>query len=247
MAGVKSVERAISLLSEAARCRRGLVELAEATGLPTSTAARLLATLEDVDAVRRDSEGRYDVGPTVAAMAPVERAEPRLRDLARPYLDELAYALDEAVGLSVVTGDDNVTITQVDTPRPVQVENWQGTRWPLADGPAGHAVIATWRPAQVQAFLRRHPDFPDLAQRIATVPPSGVWWSVDHYVQGLTSATAALPGVDGVALASIYAYGPTYRFPPPGQRSSIDDVLSDCAQQLAQAWQERATSTLRAG
>lgn len=247
MAGVKSVERAISLLGEVGRSPRGLVDLAEATALPTSTTARLLATLEDLDAVRRDDDGHYYLGPTVGALAAAERGEPRLRDIAQPYLEELALTLDEAVGLSVVSGEDNVTISQVDTPRPVQAENWQGTRWPMAQGPAGYAVLSTWSAPDVADFVRRHPEVDGLAQAIAATPASGVWWSVDHYVDGLTSAVVPLPDADGVAMGAIYAYGPSYRFPLPGAAPQIEAALKDHARHLARAWRQRAARTLEAG
>ncbi len=247
MTGVKSVERAISLLSEVARRPCGLVELAESCDLPTTTAARLLATLEDLDAVRRDEDGRYHVGSTVGAMAAVERGEPRLRDVAQPYLDEMSVALNEAVCLSVVSGEVNVTVAQVDVPRPVQAENWEGTRWPLANGPAGYAVVSTWSKAKAHAFITRHPEVADLAERIATPPKSGVWWSDGHYVEGLTSATFPVRGRDAVAVGALYAYGPSYRFPATDTKSTIEDVLIDCGQRLSQSWQARTESTREAG
>lgn len=247
MAGVKSVERAISLLSEVARRPRGLVELSEATDLPTSTAARLLGTLEDLDALRRDDDGLYYVGPTLGAMVAAERGEPRLRDIAQPYLDELVVDLDEAVCLSVVSGEENVTIAQVDIPRPVQAENWEGSRWPLADGPAGYAVISTWSHAAAQDFLSRHPERAGLEGLINDKPPSGVWWSVDHYVEGLTSATVPLLGRDRIAVGCLYAYGPSYRFPESGRTSTIETVLADCGKRLSRAWQERENSIVEAG
>jgi len=241
MTGVKSVGRAISLLSEMARRPRGLVELAEACMLPTTTAARLLATLEDLDAVRRDDDGRYYVGPTVGAMAVAERGEPRLRTVAQPYLDELVVMLDEADGLSVVSGEDNVTIAQVDVPRPVQAQNWKGTRWALTDGPAGYAVVSTWPQAKAQAFVGRHQDVEDLAQHIASVPESGVWWGESYYVDGLTSATVPVLGRDNVAIGTLYAYGPSYRFPAQQATGRIEDVLRDSGHRLSQAWQARST------
>lgn len=247
MAGVKSVERAISLLREVGRHSRGLVELAEATTLPTSTTARLLATLEDLDAVRRDDDGRYFLGPTVEALAAAERGEPRLRDIARPYLEELALTLDEAVGLSVVSGEDNVTIAQVDTPRPVQAENWEGTRWPLAQGPAGYAVLSTWSVSALADFVRRHPEVDGLVGHLSDAPASGVWWSEGHYVEGLTSASVPLPDADGVAMGALYAYGPSYRFPLPGAGPRIEAALKDHARHLARAWHQRAARTLEAG
>lgn len=245
MAGVKSVERAISLLREVAQHEGGLVELAEATSLPTTTAARLLATLEDLDAVRRSEDGRYEIGPTVAVLATPAGVEPRLRDIAIPYLEELGATLDEAVGLSVVAGEVNVTIAQVDIPRPVQAENWEGSRWPLADGRSGHAVLSTWPPAQIEDFVRRHPSAPRLAERLAEVPASGVWWSVGEYVRGLTSAAVPLLGGTGVALGTIYAYGPSYRFPESARQSVIETVLLDRARRLQGAIHMRTKSDRR--
>ncbi|MGB5950909.1 MAG: helix-turn-helix domain-containing protein [Ornithinimicrobium sp.] len=245
MAGVKSVERAISLLSEVAHEPRGLVDLAAAAELPTSTTARLLGTLEGLDALRRDNDGVYYLGSTIGGMAASQRGEPRLREYARPYLEEMAFRLNEAVALSVVMGEENVTVEQVDVPRPVQAENWEGTRWPLADGPAGYAVVSTWPKAKQQAFLQRHPERPELAQCIAQRPSSGVWWSEGHYVEGLTSAVVAVLDADAVAIALLYAYGPSYRFPSESSASMVEGVLLDATQRLSRAWQARSTPLLK--
>jgi DNA-binding IclR family transcriptional regulator len=239
MAGVKSVERAIALLSRVAQTPGGLVDLAEATGMPTSTTARLLATLEGLDALRRDDQGVYRIGPTVAVLAVPEPGEPSRRDLALPYLEELATTLDEAVGLSVVAGQESVTIAQVDTPRPVQAENWEGTRWPLQQGASGHALIATWAPQDIEAFVREHPEVPDLAKRVADRPDSGVWWSVGDYVEGLTSAAVPICNEDGLGIATLYAYGPSYRFPSVETTPVIEAALVDRAARISRAWRSR--------
>jgi DNA-binding IclR family transcriptional regulator len=240
MSGVKSVERAIALLRQVAHQPGGLVDLADATGLPTSTAARLLATLEGLDAVRRDEHGVYRIGPTVAVLAVPETGEASRRELALPYLEELATTLDEAVGLSVVAGQESVTIAQVDTPRPVQAENWEGSRWPLQQGSSGHALIATWPPEDIDAFVRAHPEVPDLAKRVADRPASGVWWSVGDYVEGLTSAAVPICNEDGIGIATVYAYGPSYRFPSGESTPVIEAVLLDRAARISQAWRSRS-------
>ena len=247
MAGVKSVERAIALLGQVAHCPGGLVALAEATGLPTSTTARLLATLEDLDAVRRDEDGVYRIGPTVAVLAVDETGDPSLRDIAFPYLEELATTLDEAVGLSVVTGEESVTIAQVDTPRPVQAQNWEGTRWPLEQGPHGHALVATWRPDDIAAFVEAHPEATTLEKHLANPPVSGVWWSVGDYVEGLTSGAAPILDENGFGVATLYAYGPSYRFPNPDKTQSIEASLRDRAERISRAWVSRTGTARRQG
>jgi len=242
MAGVKSVERAITLLSRVAHRPGGLVDLAEATGLPTTTTARLLATLEGLDAVRRGDDGVYRIGPTIAVLGVPAAGEPSLRDIAFPYLEELATTLDEAVGLSVVSGEESVTIAQVDTPRPVQAENWEGTRWPLHQGSSGHAMVATWDPDDIAAFMRAHPDAPDLAAHLENPPESGVWWSVGDYVEGLTSAAVPILDADGYGVATLYAYGPSYRFPSAETADFIEASLLDRAARVARAWVARTGS-----
>jgi DNA-binding IclR family transcriptional regulator len=242
MAGVKSVERAIALLSQVALQPAGLVALSQATGLPTSTTARLLATLETLDAVRRDADGVYCIGPTVAVLAVSDSGPPDRRALAMPYLEELAATLDEAVGLSVVTGDETVTIAQVDIPRPVQAQNWEGTRWPLHQGASGHALVATWEPDDIAAFVAAHPEVPDLAERLTDAPKSGVWWSVGDYVEGLTSAAVPILDREGHGVASLYVYGPSYRFPEPGMTEHIESSLVDRAGRISRAWASRETS-----
>ena len=239
MAGVKSVERAIALLSQVAHRPEGLVGLAAATGLPTTTAARLLATLEGLDAVRRDEDGVYRIGPTVAVLAVAESGEPSLRDIAFPYLEELATTLDEAVGLSVLTGEEIVTIAQVDIPRPVQAENWEGTRWPLHQGSSGHALVATWDPDDIAAFVAAHPDVPNLAAHLADPPGSGVWWSFGDYVEDLTSAAVPILDGYGYGVATLYAYGPSYRFPSAETTPGIEAALLDRAARITRAWASR--------
>lgn len=239
MAGVKSVERAIALLSQVAHRPSGLVGLADATGLPTSTTARLLATLEGLDALRRDDGGVYRIGPTVAVLAVADGGEPSLRDVAFPYLEELANTLDEAVGLSVLAGEEAVTIAQVDTPRPVQAQNWEGTRWPLHQGPSGHALVATWDADDIAAFVRAHPEVTDLAAHLADPPESGVWWSVGDYVEDLTSAAVPILDADGYGVATLYVYGPSYRFPSAETSAGIEAALVDRAARISRAWGSR--------
>ena len=243
MAGVKSVERAITLLRQVAHRPNGLVGLAEATGLPTSTTARLLGTLEGLDAVRRDDAGVYRIGPTVAVLGVPDSGDPSLRDIAFPYLEELATTLDEAVGLSVLAGEESVTIAQVDTPRPVQAQNWEGSRWPLHQGPSGHALVATWDDADADAFVRAHPEAPGLATNLASPPASGVWWSVGDYVEDLTSAAVPILDRGGYGVATLYAYGPSYRFPSPETRDLVEAALVDRAARITRAWVSRTGST----
>lgn len=233
MSTVQSVERALALLREIGREPGGLVDLAGRVGLPTSTAARLLATLEADDAVRRD-EGVYTVGPMISALAAPPDAGAQVQALAHPHLVELSEVLDEAACFSVVSGREIVTVDQVDAPKPVQAENWTGTRVPLHAGGAGLVAMATWPDDEIDDYLAgdlvrcsEHTltDPARLLARIRKVRGTRVMWTHGEYVEGLSSCSAAVVGADGRALGALYTYGPTYRYPRKGDATRVADLV----------------------
>ena len=89
MATVQSIERAIHLLVEIGRTPGGLVELAERAELPISTTARILSTLEGVDAVSRSGDGIYEIGSAIHALAPAPQSD---------SFRQAYAALDQALG-----------------------------------------------------------------------------------------------------------------------------------------------------
>lgn len=215
---------------------RGLVGLAEAADLPTSTAARLLATLEDIGAVVRDDEGIYRIGQTITALAAAGDLEPSLRSLAHPYMVELVAAVDEAVGLSIAVDDTTVTIAQVDARRAVQAEDWFGTRWPLVGGGSGYALMSTWPADEVERVLRGAPDTERIRAAIDHVRHAGVSWSHGDYVKELSSVAAPIVDGSGRAVGVLYVYGPSYRFPAPGAVGEVEQVLVEFADRVSKAW-----------
>lgn len=236
MSTVQSVVRCIALLEEVAHRPRGLVGLAEAASLPTSTAARLLATLEDVDALCRDAEGVYRIGPAITQLAAAADLEPSLRALAHPYMAELVAAVDEAVGLSVPVDSEMVTIAQVDAPRAVKAEDWYGTRWPLLGGSSGFALLSTWPPAEVDRLLDDVDDVERVRTGIERAYQTGVSWSHGDYVDELSSVAAPVLGPSGRAVALLYIYGPSYRFPAPDAVATIEQTLVGFVERITRAW-----------
>ena len=245
MPRVQSVERAISLLGEVASRPAGLVDLAAAVDLPTSTAARLLATLEGVGAIRRNNAGVYRIGPAIASLAATADPYTGLARLAHGHMGALVAELDEAIGLAIPIGTDAVTIAQLDAPRPVRAEDWTGSRWPLTAGCSGIVLMATWTDAEVDRHLAG--DLPRLTDRteanphrirarIAQAQAEGVAWSHGEYVADLSSAAAAIVDRTGRGVAALYVYGPSYRFPGRTGPAAFEQALLRRATQISRAW-----------
>lgn len=248
MTRVQSVARAISLLGEVAHRPAGLVGLAAAVDLPTTTTARLLATLESVDAVRRNDAGVYRIGPAIASLAASTDFDTSLVRLAQPHMVDLVAIVDEAIGLAIPAGKDTVTIAQTDAPRPVQAQDWTGSRWPLHAGCSGVAILATWSDDEVDRVLTgdlvalteaTETDPGRVRERIARARRDGIAWSRGEYVDDLSSAAVAITDDTGRGLAALYAYGPSYRFGGPDGRATVEAALMDRAARISRDWTGR--------
>lgn len=141
----RTVDRAFDLLAavtENARGRASLSELARATELSPATASRLLATLVRRGLVRRDEQGLYRPGLGLMQMAAVVlRGEP-LYELAGAHLVELAQASGETANLGVAVDDDRALyLRQVAGDQRVQTATWTGRTIPR-EGTAMGAALA---------------------------------------------------------------------------------------------------------
>lgn len=242
MSLVQSVERALALLREIGRQPGRLVELSARVDLATSTAARLLATLESEDAVARDADGVYTIGATIQAMAGSTDATRTLETIVHPHLAHLAAKLDEAMCLAMLSGYDTVTIDQVDAPKPIQAENWTGTRVPLHAGGAGLVVMATWTDDEVEQYLGGEllacnentvTDSGRLRSRVRQARMRRVMWTHGEYVEGLSSVSAAILDATGRAVGALYTYGPTYRFPARGEADRVAAMVLTRADEIS--------------
>src|SRR4249919_2930211 len=103
---VQSLERAFAILDEVARRPAGVTAIAERVQLPKSTVARLLATLEEVDAVERYDGTQWRLGAGVAALSTAASPERSLVSVARPLLANLVAELREDAGLGLPDGNE---------------------------------------------------------------------------------------------------------------------------------------------
>lgn len=226
-ATVQSVDRALSLLSTISAAPQGLVDLSAAVDLPLTTTSRLLATLHDRDAVSRDADGVYRIGPLVRNFASSEPATASIEAAAHPHLAALADDLDEAACISIPIGAQTLTILQIDGPKPVQAQDWTGHRWDITAGGSGAVMMATWPESRVDPLVAglARSERDRVRADIARASAAGLSWSHGAHVDGLSSVAAAIVDATGRAIATVVGYGPSYRFPAKGAKKSIEARL----------------------
>src|SRR4249919_1478147 len=235
---VQSLERAFAILEEVARRPAGVTAIAQGVGLPKSTVARLLATLEEVDAVERFDGAWWRIGPAVTALSSAVAPDRSLISIAHPFLADLAAELGEDAGLGLPDGNEVIYVDQAEADNAVQVRDWTGTRAPMHAVPSGLVLLAEWPEDALEAYLgselvtltrRTMTDASLLRTRLAEVRAAGYAWGLEEFAEGIDSVAAPIRDGRGNAIAALHVHGPAYRFPASREDSRVSERVAAAA------------------
>lgn len=242
---VESVARAIRIVEALAQSPAGLSETARRVDLPKSTVARLLATLEKMEAVERDENGRlYRLGPIVQRLSSAAGGPAQLTAFARPYLDELTSVTGEAAGVSIPDGFKVHYVDQTEAEHPVQVRDWTGELIPMHVVPSGLVIMAHWPEQQVDRYLSRKlermtpntiTDPGLIRERLARIREKGFVWVHEEFVEGINSVASPVLERNGLIAAALHVHGPAYRFPGGKDADRIGESVAEAAYKLSAA------------
>ncbi|MCC5811066.1 MAG: IclR family transcriptional regulator [Ectothiorhodospiraceae bacterium] len=132
----------------------GNAELARRTGIPRPTVSRLTATLTTLGYLRYSERmEKYQLGPGVLALGFRYLVSMNIRDIARPFMQELADSTDCMVALGT---EDKEYITYIETCQgngPLVVRMEVGSRIPVATSAIGRAYVAGLNDQQRERYL----------------------------------------------------------------------------------------------
>lgn len=238
-----SVERAIGLLRAVNRCDGTLSALSRETGLPVATVSRLMATLEMTGAAVR-SDKRYRLGPVIAELANSDAAAVDVLAVANPHLNDLAERTNETAGIAQRIDFGYVHLGQVATEHDVTVKDWTGFHNAAHAGCIGFVLMSHWSKDEIDRYLDREleafspktmTDPAAIRDRLALVRSQGWLVTTDEYAQGVTSVAAPVFDRNGEVMASLYAHGPSYRFPPRGGQPTVGRLVRQRAEAISSA------------
>lgn len=256
MSRVQSIDRAFAVLGALGDGPLGVTGIADRVRLPKSTVARLLASLVVQGAVEQGPEGTdYRIGGRLVTLAAGVRPTRSLIAIARPHLVALAASIGEAAGLSMPDGPLIHYVDQVDSPHPVGIRDWTGTRLPMHAVSSGLVILAAMPSVSVDRVLaapleRFTPltvtDPGRIRDRLRHARLDGYAWTRDEVAEGISSVAAALSNEEGEVIGAIHVHGPSYRFPDAanapdaseaGKRIALDVVAAAAriSQSLRQA------------
>lgn len=220
----------------------GLTEVANQVDLPKSTVSRMLATLEEIDAVERlpGSDG-FRIGQAVVSLALHVPYTQHLITIARPHLLKLAELTGEAVSLCLPDGDRAHYVDQVQSRHHIQVRDWTGSRLAMHVVSPGKVFLAYWSAVALTGYLARPlekytahtlTDPAALRQRLVQIREQGYDLTFEEFAEGLNAAAAPIFDKSGQVIAAINIYGPAFRFPPDGGQAEVIRWLLDASDKI---------------
>jgi len=220
---VQSLTRALNLLRAIADHDGGsLSELVGRTGLPPSTAHRLLTTLESERFVQYDSgSGVWRIGLAAFLVgAGFQRTRDILR-VARPFLKRLMEQSGETANIYLVNDGDIVCAAQVESRQMMRAITRVGGRPPLYCSGAGKAYLARLpdeaRAKAIDSFSLRAltektiTTRTRLAAELDEVRRVGFAIDDEEHALGVRCVAAAVVDETGAPVAAISVSGPVTR------------------------------------
>lgn len=134
----------------------GNAEIAARVGLPKATVSRLTFTLTELGYINHvEATGRYSLGPSVLTLGYDVMAQMEIRDIARPYMQELARHADASVYLGVPNELEFIYVEACRTPASMAIRLGVGSRIPMETTGMGRAYLAALPESEREALLAR--------------------------------------------------------------------------------------------
>ncbi len=189
VSGVGVLDKAVALLHALEeRGALGLADLRAAVGLPRATTHRLAVALEHHGLVRRDNEGRFELGLGLVGLGRAAAERLPVATAALPAMEALRDRTGESVQLYVLEGSGRRCV--------VSLQSTHGLRWIVPEG----ALLPLERGS---------------AGRVLTAPPGrrnpGWVESVEEREKGVASVSAPVYGRSGTVVAALSVSGPVER------------------------------------
>lgn len=218
---VNAVERALRLLAEVDQFgsgELGVSELAHRTGIPKSTAFRLLHTLETSGAIQRSGNG-FRTGPLFGdnLALPTDPWISRVQVVLTPFLSVLYEATRETCQLTVLQQDEVLFLNKLHGVHRAHSPSRIGGRAPAHCTSLGKVLLAFDRAAADRVCESELPAFTDrtitdgdeLRVELSRVARTRIGVDDNEYVEGVSSVASIVLDADGHPCASLALTGPT--------------------------------------
>lgn len=145
MSEIQTLARGLQIISALADAQDGMsiTELAERFDVDKGNMSRFLQTLANYGYAEKSPDTRrYTLGPQVVRLSRSLLSRMKLREVAKPFLDELVRATGECAHLAILAQGRALYIDQAESPSSLRVNTGVGTMAPLHSTALGKVLLA---------------------------------------------------------------------------------------------------------
>lgn len=224
-----------------------LSELAEILGVASSTAHRLLATLQYRGFVVKDARAKtYSAGPALSQIAYSILQRFDVRAELRPLIHVLQSAFQETVHLAVREGTNVRYIESLESPRPVRVVGRVGRLLPASSCSSGKALLAQLSEDDLRSLYPRSiletvndqsiRTLAELEEDLSLTRERGYALSIEESEEGVSSLATTLPNALAPMHLAVSLSIPTGRL----DRAEIDTMGKKLQQLVFDSLKEKS-------
>ncbi len=218
---------------------RSVSELAEQTGLPSSSVYRYVSLLRDEGVLDAAGAASYRLTDRVLGLARACQAgQVPLIEVSRSHIEQLAQEVDETVLIVRRGGNFVYCVDRVESSHPVRLQFSVGQAMPLHLGSAARVLLAHLPRAERDRYLaglpaeeRRRQAATLSDQALDAIVRDGWTESFEEVDEGIWG-TAAVIVSDGKPVAAVGTAGPMYRLVEE-RRRQIVDLIRDRADKIS--------------
>jgi len=235
---VAAVRKALEILCEFGTDPPNLSvsDLSRRLEMPKSTTHNLLRTLESMDFLKQDpADKRYRLGPRVYELGMRFSHSTRLVAAALPHLKRLAAETKETVKLGVLSDNEILILSAIESPFQLHTRGDEGLRAPLHCTGLGKAILATLSSDRVRAVagVRGLPRFTPhtittmdrLEEEMGRIRAEGYAIDMEENELGVICVAAAISVVVDGGTEALSVSAPASRLPRERIREYGERVL----------------------
>lgn len=221
---LSSVKKALELLDHftAERPELSLAEISREVDAHKSSVFRVLTTLKAAGFLEKDPlSGKYRLGLKILDLAGRVWGRHDIRQIATPYMEELARETGEVIHLAVLDGSDLVYLEKKGQGQVLTVATRVGGRNPAYASSMGKILLADLSESELKAILGRGKlkkltpntidEIPKLIEELARIREQGFAVDNEETFQGIRCVGAPIRDAGGKVVAAVSVTVPAQR------------------------------------
>ena len=188
-----------------------LAAIVRRSGLPLSTAHRLVHELVLLGALTRTVDGSYEIGSKIWRLGILASLHSDLREIALPYMEDIYQLGNDAVQIGVLDGLRCLIVERIAGSRTLSVISKPGARLPLHASGVGKILLAYGTKDLQQAALETLDKFTGktitdaevLKKQLKAIKAQGYAHSQEELAEGATSLAVPIYGYGNKVIAAL--------------------------------------------